>query len=194
MTRKSFMSCWIVLAGISTVPLVAQERQAARVIKVPHERGVYLETPSGMVALQTTLFMPFLKGGIVKQMLGVGSRGLTLEMAGANAAVNINRARPTFYLRGYRPGSRMYLVRGVQKQDHRELRMTLSGHFTEWARFRSGDLAEVEVEALADDLAMVRPRADLQPGEYAFVSVLEPRYRWMRLAYEFGVSRASGGP
>jgi hypothetical protein len=59
--------------------------------------------------------------------------------------------------------------------------------FAEWSKFKEEDLVELEVESLGADLARVRPASALQPGEYAIVAALEPRFTAIRLAFDFGV-------
>jgi hypothetical protein len=153
---------------------------------VPFERGVYYQAPSGLYALESNLFMPLQNSG-AKELLWYGSPALRTILPGTHSAAAIQEPRPTFYLRGYRPGNRIYLVRASQKQDHRELRMTRSRDIAGWAEFRNEDLAEVEVEMLADDLARLVPRTPLSAGEYVFITVLEPRFRAIRLAFDFTV-------
>jgi hypothetical protein len=161
-------------------------QQQGTIIKVPFERGIYYQAPAALVALPSNVFMP-LQASTWREMFGVGSVRLRTILPGASATMGVTEARPLFYIRGYRPGNRVYLIRANQKEDHRELRMTRSGDYAEWTRFRSEDLIEVEIELLADDLARLRPTADLRPGEYVFVSALEPRFRNIRLAFDFTV-------
>lgn len=177
-------------AALCAVPSMAQDRPMGRIIKIPPERGLYYDGPAGLVSLPTQVFMPT-QGGALKQMLGLGSRKLRAVMPGANAAVVIPNPRPTFYYRGDRPGNLTYLVRGERKIDHREFRMSRSRHDTEWAQFRQESLTSVEIEPLGGDLAVIRPTADLSTGEYVIVAVLEPRFRAIRLAFDFGVMQAA---
>ena len=187
MKKFLLLSCGMVL--LCTASLESQ--QPARVINVPFERGLYYDAPSGLVTVPATVFLPFQTGGF-REFMGLGSRGVVAELPGPHAAIMLNNLRPAFYLRGYRAGSRLYLVRAVEKDDYREVRASRDRHFTGWERFHAKDLADIEVEQTADNLAVVRPRTDLKPGEYVLIGVLEPRYRSIRLAYEFGITRAAG--
>ncbi len=165
-------------------PALAQENQTAA---IPPESGIYYQTASGWSALRSTLMMPFLTE-TVASFLSVGRRQAVVEMPGPNSGFRIANARPTFVVRGLSPATGMYLVRTNRKQDYRELRMPIGGRVTQWARFRSKDLNDIEMEPLFPGVLRVRPRADLKPGEYVLVSDLEPRYRAIRLAFEFGVT------
>jgi hypothetical protein len=150
------------------------------------ERGVYYQAPSGLHALHTSVFMPMQLSGWA-EMFWYNSPRLRSVLPGTHSAISIPEPRPVFYLRGHRPGNRVYLVRASQKQDHREVRMSRSRDVAHWARFRTDDLVEVDVEILADDLARLTPRNALQAGQYLFVAVLEPRFNAIRLAFDFGI-------
>ena len=114
-------------------------------------------------------------------------REALVEMPGRNSGFRINNARPTFVVRGLSPATGLYLVHGTQKQDYREVRMPLSRSITQGTHFRAKDLTDIEIEPLFPDVVRLRPRADLRAGEYVIVSDLEPRYRAIRLGFEFGV-------
>ena len=178
-------------AALAVAYLVQAQQPAGRVISVPFERGAYYDAPSGLVPLHASLFLPFQDSGL-QSFLGVGSRGVIAEFPGPHAPTAIGNSRPTFYLRGYQPGSALYLVRGIEKDDYREVRGTRDRHFNSWERFRKQDVMDVDVQQMAGNLASVRPRVDLKPGEYVIVSTLEPQYRAIRLAFEFGIARAAG--
>lgn len=191
MANKTWLGLFFVGAAVvALLWAIPVEAQQARVIQVPFARGVYYEAPSGWVALPSSVFMPLLDGGL-QELLSVGPRGVVTQMAGPHAAVSINNPKPTFYLRGYQAGSRPYLVRGTQKEDSRELHMTRSRNMREWAHFRAQDLTDLEIAPVAEDLVTIRPRTDLKPGEYVIVSSVQPGFRAIRLASEFGVRGGS---
>jgi hypothetical protein len=174
---------------LCTLPVLSQEQASGKVIKIPPERGVYYDGPAGLVALPTQLFMP-LQQSRLREFLGFGAAKLLAVMPGAYAAVAVRTPRPAFYLRGDRSGNRIFLLRASQKEDRREFQAIRESSINEWMRFRAQDLTEVEVEPVFRDLVRINPRADLSPGEYAIVAVLEPRYRAIRLAFDFGVVAA----
>jgi hypothetical protein len=176
-------------AAVCAIASLGQERPAGRVIQVPPERGVYYEGPAGLVPLPTRVFMPMHEGGW-REMLGLGSTKLRTVIPGANAALAIRNARPTFYLKGDRPGNMPYLLRVTRKPDHRELRLSRNRNIAEWMQFRGDGVVGLEVESLGGDLAVLKPTANLTPGEYVIVAVLEPRFRAIRLAFDFGVAQA----
>ena len=106
-------------AILFAVPASTQD-QAGKIIRVPFERGVYYDGPTGLVALPTRLFMP-LQDSRWRDLLGLGiSTRLRAVVPGGYAALAIPDRRPTFYLRGDRLGNQTYLVRGAQKGDRRE--------------------------------------------------------------------------
>ena len=180
-----FDKIWIVVGCASLLPAaLAQQNQAPA---IPPESGVYYQTASGWATLRSTLMMPFLTE-TVASFLSVGRRQAVVDMPGSNSGFRIANARPTFVVRGLSPATGMYLVRSNRKQEYREVRMPIDGNITQWAHFRSKDLTEIEIEPLFPDIVRVRPRVDLKPGEYVLVSDLEPRYRAIRLAFEFGIT------
>ena len=193
MQKKSWMGFSIACVALWATALAAQEKRAgsnATAAGPPVAQGVYYRAASGWVPLQTTLLLPFLDSG-VKEMLGVRSRIAIAEMPGPHAAIRIIDARPTFYVRGFSPRE-LYLVRVIEKQDYRELRMSASYHARS-PQFRAKDLNDFELEPVAPDLVGLTPRADLKPGEYVVASVPEPGYRWIRFGFEFGVSGGTSG-
>ena len=176
-----------VCAALGTFEARAQQpAPGARVIEVPFGSGVYYQGSSGWVSLHMSPFMPFYSGG-AKEFF-VGSRDLSFEMPGAHAGLAVFDSKPTFYLRGYRAGSSLRLVRSAEKQDYRKVNLSGSRDPRGWGRFRSGDVTEIEAEAIADGVLRVRPRTDLKPGEYILVSSVDQGFRGIRLAYEFGVA------
>ncbi len=166
----------------------------ADIAGLPAGRGIYYHAAHEWIGLPFTILMPFVHGkGIVMEVLNVGSEHSISEMPGSYAAVQIgNDARPTFYLRGISPAD-LYLVRAIRKAGYRELRMPISRDFQEWAHFRTEDLADIELQEVAPDVVMVKPRAQLKPGEYAIATPFEPGARWMRLGYGFGLSAGRTG-
>lgn len=79
------------------------------------------------------------------------------------------------------------------KVEDRELLMPISRHFQEWAHFRAEDVANVELQAVAEDVITIKPLADLKSGEYVLASVFDPGGHWIRLAYDFGLTSGSVG-
>lgn len=171
----------------SYAALAQQPAPGARVIQVPFGSGVYYQGTSGWRSLTMRTFLPS-SGSGVKAFFG-GYRELQYEMPGAHASVAVLDSRPTFYVRGAHAGTQLRLVRGIEKQDYRKVTMDGSGDFGVWGRFHSGDVTEIETEAIADGVVRLRPRTDLKPGEYVLVSsVNDEGFRAIRLAYEFGVA------
>lgn len=153
----------------------------------PPSRGVYFRSPAGWVGLPVNLVLPF-EGSSVRWLLGFGHNDAIAEAPGPHAAFQTSNTKPTFYIRGFPPTSGIYLVREVQKQDYRELRMPVSGNFKEWAHLRKQDLIDVDVRPEKEDVLLFSPKADLKPGEYAIVSVLEPNMRGIHVSFDFGVN------
>lgn len=170
--------------GVTTA---AQEVRPGPLAALPGERGVYYRGTSGWVPLPSNLVVPFWDGG-AKEFFGVGRREAIAELPGAHAVIRITNSRPTFYVQGLPAGSRLYLVRGREKDDYRQLRMPLTQHFPNAPRFHSKDLQEVEVAPVSGNVIRITPHGDLKPGEYVILSVLESAYRWIRLGFGFGVT------
>src|SRR5712691_138772 len=185
MTNKIWIGFSVAGLALCSAALLAQQNPPAT-SAIPPEGGIYYQAPAGWVPLRSTLMMG-LTGGSAKEFFSVGRREEVVEMPGRNSGFRINNARPTFVVRGLSPATGLYLVRGTQKQDFREVRMPLSSRITQGTHFRAKDLNDIEMEPLFPDVLRVRPRADLKPGEYVIVSDLEPRYRAIRLGFEFGV-------
>jgi hypothetical protein len=176
-----------VCAGLGSYEALAQQpAPGARVIQVPFGSGVYYQGSSGWVSLTMRAFLPTYDAS-VKEVFGA-SRALKYEMPGPHASVAVFDSRPTFYLRGARAGTSLRLVRGSEKQDYRKVSMAGSRDSSVWGRFHSGDLTEVETEAVADGVLRLRPRTELKPGEYVLVSSIDQGFRSIRLAFEFGVA------
>jgi hypothetical protein len=198
MTRNrllKFMSkkaCWIVLL-IACGSLVAQEVRQGPLAGLPGEHGIYYKTGSGWVPLPSSIMMPFSSAG-AKDFFGVGGRDAVAELPGAHATVRIANTRPTFYVEGISPGSRLYLVRSTEKDDYRQIKMSESFGFPNTPKFHQHDLVEVEVQPMSSDVVSVRPHSDLKPGEYVLVSVIDANLRWIRMGYGFGVTTGTPGP
>jgi hypothetical protein len=184
----------IICATLLAVASLAQDQPRPAqggnpaIVGLPTGRGIYYHAAHEWIGLPFTVLMPFADGkGIVMEVLNVGSDHSISEMPGTYAAVQIgNDARPTFYLRGIAPAD-LYLVRAIRKSGYRELRMPITRDFQEWAHFRTKDVADIELQDVAPDVVMVKPRALLKPGEYAIATPFEPGARWIRLGYGFGL-------
>jgi hypothetical protein len=155
---------------------------------LPPEHGVYYHSATDWVPLQSTILMPFRASkGVTLEVLNVGSEKTVAEMPGSHAGVQIAKdARPIFFLHGILPDL-VYLVRTASKADYRELRMPESKPFNEWAHFRTKDLVEFDVVYVNGDVVVIRPRAELGPGEYTLASSVQAGDRWLRLGYSFGL-------
>jgi hypothetical protein len=181
MRNRFLMIGFLVAAGIAT--LSAQTPSAA----IPSARGVYFRSASGFVGLPSNLLMPF-EQGTAKWLLGFGRGDGVVEIPGPHAAIQTGSTKPTLYVRGFPASSGIHLVRQIEKQDYREIRMAVSGDMRSFAHFRQKDLLDIEIKPLIDDVLQITPRADLKPGEYVVVSVLEPMYHNIRVGFDFGVS------
>jgi len=176
-----------VCASLGSYEALAQQpAPGARVIQVPFGNGVYYQAPSGWVSLTVRTFLPSDEGG-AREFFGAPRR-LKFEMPGAHASVAVSDSKPTFYVRGYRAGSQLRLVRGTEKQDYRKVTMAGTHDIHSWGRFRNEDVTEVEGEVVADGVLRIRPLTDLKPGEYILVSSADQGFRAIRLAFEFGVA------
>jgi hypothetical protein len=177
----------LAIAFTTAVYTATLAAQTGATTAIPNAKGVYFRGASGFVGLPLNLLMPF-EGGTARWLLGFGHSDAKIEFAGPHAAIQTGSVKPTLYVRGFAPSSGIYLVRQHEKPDYRELRMAVSGDFSEWAHFHQKDMLDIEIKPLIDDVLQITPRADLKPGEYAIVSVMEQMYRNIRVGFDFGVS------
>jgi hypothetical protein len=174
-------SLLICAAGIAAT-LLAQDTSS-----IPNSRGVYYRSDSGWVGLNSTVLMPMMSS-TTADLFSVGPKQAVAELPGLHAALQTANVRPTLYVRGFPVNGGIYLVREVQKQDYREIKMPISWQFRDFAHFRSKDLREIEIRSAGNDVLAITPRADLQPGEYALVSIIEPNDRFIKIGYDFGIA------
>ena len=153
----------------------------------PPLRGVYFRSPSGWIGLPASTLLPF-ENGTARWLLGFGRGDAIAEAPGPHAAFQTSNTRPTFYVKGFPPTSGIYMIREIQKQDYREIHMPVSGNFRGWAHFRKQDMIDVDTRHDSADVLLFTPKADLKPGEYAIVSVYEPKIRTIHVSFDFGVS------
>ncbi len=199
MTSRRWMVASIPCATLLAAALMAQDNPppaspgSIDLTGIPAPRGIYYRSAGQWVVLSSTVLMPFWEGRpAALEILNVGSDHTIAELPGSHSGVQIpNNARPTFYLHGISP-SDIYLVRADSKADYREVRMTVSRHFREWAHFQAKDLTVVEIQAVNGDVVAIRPGADLKPGEYVLASIFEPGAQWIRLGFDFGIVGAAG--
>src|SRR5438270_11626439 len=132
-------------------PQPATARPEGRVITIPQAKGIYYDGPDGIVTLPFSVTLPFRHTNVREYFSLGGHPKFTAEIPGAGAAISVANAKPLFYMRGYQSGTRLYLVRGKEKHDYREIKMEYPKDFSEWARVSKG-VAPVELEAIGTDL------------------------------------------
>jgi hypothetical protein len=194
MSSRRVIGFSLICAVLGCVGLLAQNNpkqpqpENLDLAGIPAARGVYYHAASGWVALAPNVLMPFWdERPIALEVLNVGSDHTITQLPGRHAHIQIaSDSRPTFYLHGITPAD-LYLVRAISKQDFRELRMHATRHYWEWLHFRHQDLTEFGVEAVNGDIVVIKPVADLQPGEYTLASVMGRDYQWLRLGFDFGI-------
>lgn len=178
-----------VSAALSGALLVAQQApNQGRVITLPYGRGIYYDDPSGVVSLPSTTVLPYRHEG-VRDFLSIGRTKSTIEVPGARAGLTITNTKPTFYVSGYPSGTRLYLVRGIEKQDYRQIKVNYSRDFSEWDRIMPKDIAAIDVQAMGPGLLAITPRTDLAPGEYLILTAPDREYRAIQLCFEFSVQQ-----
>jgi hypothetical protein len=191
MTGRTLIASSIACAAFVSFALLAQDNPPpgnTDLTGIPGPRGIYFHGAAEWVALTPTVLMPFMEGrAVALEILNVGSDHTITELPGSHASVQIgNVSRPTFYLHGISPAD-VHVVRAVTKVGYRELRMPVSRHFREWAHFDAKDVTDVQITAVDGDIVVIRPTADLKPGEYALASTFEPGDRWILLGFDFGI-------
>lgn len=65
--------------------------------------------------------------------------------------------------------------------------MKVGRDFEQWIHFRKQDLRAVDASQTSPGLLTLSPKEALSPGEYALVTVLDPGYRGIRVAFDFAV-------
>ena len=124
---------WVALSTVCLLVILtkAQEQPSSEIATLPPARGVYYQSPSGWTSVPFTLLVPSVNEG-----------GWTLwpsttvaEVKSAHSQVRISTPRPTLYLRGISPAVGIYLVREIQKNNLRRLRMNLARDDHEKARY-----------------------------------------------------------
>jgi hypothetical protein len=172
---------------LSGIRLLPAQQPAGRILVIPPARGVYYESPAGWVNLPASTFLAFQSFGL-RDLFWYGSSKARAKVDGPGAALTIADPKPTLYMRGYRSGTDLYLVKLVSKRDYREVKMATSYRIDDGPRFPKEALQSLHLEPITDELVALTPLAALEPGEYILVSSLEPQYRSIQLGYEFGVS------
>jgi hypothetical protein len=182
MKKKVAILCVILFASLAAAQTLSPDSEG-----VPPLRGVYFHSPSGWIGLPTNTLLP-LENGTAKWLLGFGRGDAIAETPGPHAAVQTSMTKPTFYMRGFPPSNGIYVIREIEKQDYREIRMAVSGDFREWAHVRAGDIIPIDMRHAGGNVMAVTPRADLKPGEYAIVTAFDPNVRSIHVSFDFGVS------
>jgi hypothetical protein len=183
---KSRTICAVICVTLAATALVSA-LAAQDTGSIPFARGVYYRGDSGWVSLTGNILMPMLND-TAADFFAVGPKLAVAELPGLHAALQTSNARPTLYVRGFPINTGIQLVRQVQKQDYREIRMPVSRGFDDFAHFRSQDLREIEMRAVGNGIIAVTPMSDLAPGEYAIVSRIDANERFIRMGYDFGVA------
>ena len=177
---------FLLSTALSGVLLQAQQAPPQKIINLPYGRGVYYDDPSGLLSLPYTTVLPY-RHGWVRDYFNVGRATMTIEVPGARAGFSIANTKPTFYVSGYPSGTRLYLVRGTERQDYRQIKMNYSRDFSEWDRISPKDLTDIEVQGIAPGLISVTPRAELPAGEYLILTAPDREYRAIQLCFEFSL-------
>lgn len=191
MTNRIWIASSIACGALLAAGLLAQDNPPAAstmdLTGLPAGHGVYYRASTGWIALSSTVLMPFWEGRpVALDILNVGSDHTVSEIPSPHSGLQINDARPTFYLHGVNP-SDLYLVRAISKEDYREIRMPVSRHFRKWAHFRPEDVAGVTVTGVNGDVVAITPAEALKPGEYAIATAFSQGQYWLRLGFDFGI-------
>ena len=174
---------WVALSTVCLLAILtkAQEQPSSEIATLPPARGVYYQSPSGWTSVPFTLLVPSVNEG-----------GWTLwpsttvaEVKSAHSQVRISTPRPTLYLRGISPAVGIYLVREIQKNNLRRLRMNLARDDQEWAHFI--DTVPFDMEPMAGGVVRIQPRENLPTGAYTLATGFERSSRWIFLGFEFEI-------
>ena len=182
-----------ILNFILAAPTIQRYEPSTVVPGLPPSHGLYCQSAGGWSSLDPVVLFPDMEA-LSKpnwKVLGAWDRvreNRRYAVPGRQARAQVAGPRPTFYLRGQRPEREWSVVRLTPQANHRELMATIPDVFAREPRmtFASGAPVELAPNISADDVVMLRPAADLTPGEY-LVFRFVPGQNWLIEGYAFEV-------
>jgi hypothetical protein len=174
---------WFALPAVCLLVILtkAQEQPTGKIATLPMGRGVYYQSPSGWTSLPYTMLIPSVNAG-----------GWTLwpsttvvEVRSPHPEVRVSTFQPTLYLRGISAALPIYLVREIQVNDVRKLRMNLRRDDQQWAFI---DTLPFDLEPLDGGVVRIQPHGNLPTGTYALATGFDKSSRWIFLGFEFEVT------
>jgi hypothetical protein len=178
---------WVALLTVCSLAILtrAQEQPSSEIAMLPMGRGVYYQSPAGWTSLPFTILIPSINAG-----------GWTLwpsttvvEIRSPHPEVRVSTFKPTLYLRGISAAVPIYLVREIQVNDFRKLRLNLRRDEQEWSHFI--DTVPCDIVQLDGGVVRIRPREDLPAATYALATGFDKSSRSIFLGFEFEVSTSS---
>jgi hypothetical protein len=154
---------------------------------LPERRGLYHQGSGGQwIPLAASLVWPDMRS---RWRWTSEFQDRLYVLAGRQAYLEVNEARPSFHLRDPTPDGEWVLFRLTRRGSTRQLRIRLADAFAYGPghQFHASAHGGVEVSALAADVLLLRPEADLEPGEYLLVK-LSRGQRWIPSGYAFRVA------
>ena len=182
-----------------------------------HDPGIYYvhQKPDGreMVQLEPTNYSGAKTGGMFTSALtrGITKRNIKVAVRGGRASIRITDPTPTFYFyferksaslsysagweswfAGTSSPNQFTLARFESRKDDRELVVYEEGAFRASKGTRGQDVVEFDFQKMAPGIYQVRPRTDMEPGEYCFIFNLQNAVRGGGggSLFDFGVNPA----
>ena len=182
-----------ILNFILAAPTIQRYEPSTVVPGLPPSHGLYCQSAAGWNSLDSVVLFPEVQARSKPNWRALGAWDRVREnrryaVSGRRARAQVAGPRPTFYLRGQRPGRGWSVVRLTPEANQRELMATIPDVFAREPRmtFVSGAPVELSPNNAADDVVMLQPAADLTPGEYLVFRIV-PGQSWLIEGYAFEV-------
>lgn len=152
---------------------------------LPAAAGVYYKGPSGWVTPPSfLLWTPFVTGWDWFS----GAHVSSVNLGSGTSPVQASQAQPEFYLREPATDRGWRIIRLGTRKSQRLLQLTSAGDIAEVDRIRGTQVRAVQMTHVAGGIFLVKPAADLEPGEYVLCSDV-PGGPDLSACYSFGVRR-----
>jgi hypothetical protein len=156
---------------------------AARPSGLPPRHGVYYRRDSAWLSLPSS----FLTSRLAINWIGFRGDGYRLDLPGRHARCQLLDNRPTFYVSDYEPEGPWQIFSLSKKRNRRELRVSSRSAFPWEVEINADAFRGIEISAATAGVFAIRPRSDLEAGEYALCQVVQGTRSSFR-CYEFGVA------
>lgn len=185
--KELFRNLFLYYKILKPADASAQSRNDAPALAgMSDQPGVYYKAQAGWTRLDTADSSGVKASGAAKTLLTWGRASATTSRVykGAQASLQANERRPGFYVRGFNVSDQTALiVRVEKKRKDREVRIGSLSAFDVKTGYREQDARKVKVTSIANDVSIITPESELEPGEY--ILLLDSSAS--DYAYDFGV-------